>query len=57
MNTVLWTAAFFAYGRLFVRPSAPALISTFGILKGLAVLGALILVDVAPVWCKLTHTQ
>jgi len=49
-------AAFIAYGRLFVRPIAPASISTFRVLKGLAVLCALVLVDFAPVWCKLTHT-
>jgi uncharacterized membrane protein YphA (DoxX/SURF4 family) len=50
-------AAFIAYGRLFVRPIAPASISTFHVLKGLAVLGALVLVDFAPVWYKLTHTR
>jgi hypothetical protein len=50
-------AAFIAYGRLFVRPIAPASISTFRVLKGLAVLGALVLVDFAPVWYKLTHTH
>jgi hypothetical protein len=50
-------AAFIAYGRLFVRPIAPASISTFRALKGLAVLGALVLVDFAPVWYKLTHTH
>jgi hypothetical protein len=50
-------AAFIAYGRLFVRPIAPAAISTFRVLKGLAVLGALVLVAFAPVWYKLTHTH
>jgi hypothetical protein len=50
-------AAFIAYGRLFVRPIAPASISTFGVPKGLAVLGALVLVDFAPVWYKLTRTH
>jgi len=49
-------AAFIAYGRLFVRPIAPASISTFRVLKGLAVLGVLVLVDFAPVWYKLTHS-
>jgi len=48
-------AAFIAYGRLFMRPIAPTSISTFRILKGLAVLGALVLVSFAPVWYKLTH--
>jgi DoxX-like family len=50
-------AAFIAHGRLFVRLIAPASISTFRVLKGLAVLGALVLVDFAPVWYKLTHTH
>jgi len=50
-------AAFIAYGRLFGRPIAPAPISTFCVLKGLAVLGALVLVDFAPVLYTLTHTQ
>ena len=50
-------AAFIAYGRLFVMPIAPASISTFRVLKGLAVLGALVLVDFAPVWYKLTHAH
>jgi uncharacterized membrane protein YphA (DoxX/SURF4 family) len=49
-------AAFIAYGRLFVRPIAPESISTFHVLKGLAVLCALVLVGLAPVWYKLTHT-
>jgi DoxX-like family len=48
-------AAFIAYGRLFVKPTAPASISNFRVLKGLAVLDALVLVDFAPVWCKFTH--
>jgi len=57
-NVVLGgVAAFLAYGRLFVRPIAPASISTFRVLKGLAVLGALVLVDFAPVWYRLTHTH
>jgi uncharacterized membrane protein YphA (DoxX/SURF4 family) len=57
-NVVLGAvAAFIAYGRLFVRQLAPgSSMSTFGILKGLAVLGALALVSFAPVWYKLTHT-
>ena len=50
-------AAFIAYGRLFVRPIAPASVSTVRVLKGLAVLGALVLVDLAPVWYQLTHTH
>jgi hypothetical protein len=48
-------AAFIAYGRLFLRPTAPASISTFRVLRGLAVLGALVLVDSVPVWYKLTQ--
>jgi hypothetical protein len=50
-------AAFIAYGRLFVRPIAPASISASAYLKGLVVLGALVLVDFAPLWYKLTHTH
>jgi uncharacterized membrane protein YphA (DoxX/SURF4 family) len=58
INLVLGgVAAFIAYGRLFVRPIAPASISTFRVLKGLAVLCALLLVDFAPAWYKLTHTH
>ena len=39
INVVLGgVAAFIAYGRLFVGPIAPASISTFRVLKGLAVL-------------------
>jgi uncharacterized membrane protein YphA (DoxX/SURF4 family) len=48
-------AAFIAYGRLCVRPIAPASINTSRALKGFAVVGALVLVDVAPVWYKLTQ--
>ena len=49
-------AAFIAYGRLFVMPIAPASIGAFRVLKGLAVLGVLILVDF-PLWYKLTHAH
>ena len=48
-------AAFIAYGRLFVRPIAAASISTCGLLKGLAVLSALVFVGFAPVWYRLAH--
>jgi uncharacterized membrane protein YphA (DoxX/SURF4 family) len=50
-------AAFIAYGRLFARPISPASVSTVRVLKGLAVLGALLLVNFGPVWYKLTHTH
>jgi uncharacterized membrane protein YphA (DoxX/SURF4 family) len=57
-NVVLGgVAAFIAYGRLSVRPIAPASISTFRILKGSAVLGVLVLLSFAPVWYRLTHTR
>jgi len=57
LNLVLaGVAAFIAYGRLFVRPIAPS-VSTFRVLKGLAVLGALVLVGFVPVWYQLTHTH
>src|SRR5271163_1160586 len=50
-------AAFIAYERLFVRPIAPASIGAFRVLKGVAVLGALVLVGYAPAWYRLTHTH
>ena len=50
-------AAFIAYGRWVVRPIAPASINTFRVVKGFAVLGALVLVGFAPVWYQLTHTH
>jgi uncharacterized membrane protein YphA (DoxX/SURF4 family) len=56
INVVLGgVTAFIAYERLFVRPTAPASISSFRVLGGLAVFGALVLVDFAPVWYRLTH--
>jgi uncharacterized membrane protein YphA (DoxX/SURF4 family) len=48
--------AFIAYARLIVRPNAPTSINRFGVLKALAVLGALVLAGLAPVWYMLTHT-
>jgi DoxX-like family len=50
-------AAFIAYGRWFVRPIAPAPINTIRVVKGLAVLCALVLVGFAPVWYQMTHTH
>lgn len=50
-------AAFTAYGRWFVTPIVPAAISAFRVLKGLAVLGVLLLVSFAPLWYRLTHTH
>ncbi len=56
INLVLGgVAAFIACGRLFVGPIVPSSISAFRFLKGLAVLGALVLVDFAPVWYMLTR--
>jgi uncharacterized membrane protein YphA (DoxX/SURF4 family) len=58
INLVLGgVAAFIAYGRLFVKPISPASINTFRLLKALAILSALFLVDFAPVWYKLAHTR
>jgi hypothetical protein len=58
VNLVLGAgAAFIAYGRLFVRPTAPASIGAFQVLKGLTVLAVLVLVDFAPVWYRLTLTR
>jgi uncharacterized membrane protein YphA (DoxX/SURF4 family) len=48
-------AAFIAYGRLVVKPIASASISSFRVIEGLAVLGALVLVDYAPIWYRLAH--
>jgi hypothetical protein len=48
-------SAFLGYGRLLVKPTAPASVGTFRVLKGLAVLGALVFVGFAPVWYQLTH--
>jgi hypothetical protein len=50
-------AALIAYGRSFVKPIAPASISTFRVLKWLTVLGVLLLVNFAPLWHRLTHTH
>jgi uncharacterized membrane protein YphA (DoxX/SURF4 family) len=56
LNLVLGAvAAFIAYGRLVVKPIAPASISSFRVLEGLAVLGALILVDYAPIWYRMAQ--
>jgi hypothetical protein len=58
INLVLgMVTAFIAYGRWFVRPIAPASISTFRLVTGFAVLGLLVFVDFAPVWYKLTHAH
>ena len=48
-------AAFTAYGRWLVAPIAPASISTFRVIKGLAVLGVLFVVNFAPLWHRMTH--
>ena len=56
INLVLGgVAAVIAYGRLFARPITPASIGASRILTGLAVLGALLLVDFAPVRYRYTH--
>ncbi len=56
INLVLGgVAAFIAYGRWFVRSISPAPIGTFRLLKGSAVLLALLFFDSAPVWYRLTH--
>jgi len=57
INLVLGgVAAFIAYGRLIVKPITPAPISSFRVVEGLAVLGALVLIDFAPVWYRLAHS-
>ena len=58
VNLVLGgVAALIAYGRLFVKPVAPATIDTFRVLKGFAVLVALVLMGLAPAWYKLSHSR
>jgi hypothetical protein len=58
LNLVLaGVSAFIAYGRLFVRPIAPAPISAFRVLYGIVVLGALVFAGFAPVWQMMTHTH
>jgi uncharacterized membrane protein YphA (DoxX/SURF4 family) len=47
--------AFIAYGRSCARPIASASLSGFRALQALAVFATLILVDVAPVWYKLSQ--
>jgi uncharacterized membrane protein YphA (DoxX/SURF4 family) len=55
INVVLGgVAAFIAYGRLSVSPIAPGSLSMRRALEALTVLAALVLVDVAPVWHRLT---
>lgn len=58
LNLVLGAAtAFIAYGRLSVRPVAPASISTLRALTAVFVLGTLVFVGYAPVWYRLTHIR
>ena len=48
-------AAFIAYGRLFVRPTAPASSSALRVLCGIAALAALVLVGSVPIWYQVTQ--
>jgi uncharacterized membrane protein YphA (DoxX/SURF4 family) len=48
-------SAFIAYGRLHARPVAPISFSAVRAVQAFAVLGVLIVVDVAPVWYKLSQ--
>lgn len=58
VNLVLGgVAAFIAYGRLIVRPIAPAPVSTFRLVTGIAVLGAMVFAGFVPVWYQLAHTH
>jgi hypothetical protein len=50
-------SAFIAYGRLFVRPIAPASINAFRVLYGIVVFGGLVFAGFAPVWQMMTHTH
>lgn len=57
MNLVLGgVAALIAVGRL-AMPIAPARISSFRMISGVAVFGALALVGFVPVWYQLSHTH
>ena len=56
MNLLLGgVAAFIAYGRWVVRPLESEPISTFAVVKGLAVWAALAIGGFAPVWLQITH--
>lgn len=58
LNLILAGAsAFIAYGRSYIRPITPTSLDVFRVLKGLAVLGALIVVGYAPVWQMMAHTH
>jgi hypothetical protein len=50
-------AAFIAYGRLILRPVAPAPIGTFRLITGIAVLGAMVFAGFVPVWYQLAHAH
>lgn len=57
-NLIMATiSAFIAYGRLYVRPLAPTSGGTVRALWGVAVLCALVLAGVAPVWQLMTHSH
>lgn len=58
VNLVLGgVAAFIAYGRLRAMPIAARPISTFRLVTGIAVLGALVFAGFVPVWHQMTHTH
>lgn len=50
-------STFIAYGRLFVRPLAPAPTSASRALFGIVVVGALVFAGSAPVWPLMAHTH
>ena len=50
-------AAFIAYGRWMAMPIAARSISTFRLVTGIAVFGALVFAGFVPVWYQLTHTH
>jgi len=56
INVVLGgMTAFIAYGRLVMRPNAPASFSALRVITGVAVLAALAFVGFAPAWDRLMH--
>ncbi|HLK20678.1 MAG TPA: DoxX family protein [Bryobacteraceae bacterium] len=56
LNVILAAvSALIAYGRLVVRPIAPASITRFRAIEGLVVLATLVLIGYAPVWYRMAH--
>jgi hypothetical protein len=50
-------SSFIAFGRLFLRPIAPATLCASRVLSGIAVLAALAFLGFAPVWQMMAHAR